>query len=366
MTHFPVLVCLPADTDLPDLEFQLSDVLEQWNENRSVPEYRAYIDGGSESFWWVEQVRAAAERHHQGRAERIRTQDPLDALAITARDPKTDPQQDEIARDATCAAELGSHPNWEQVVRVYNDRFYPYDGTSELDLAKEGALCYDAETGTAFEYSTVNPEGRWDWWVIGGRWSGYFIARGPAVGLIWGPSDNDEEGNAIGDGLLRCDGGPIGALDLAVMRDRGEAAARNRYQRWAAIQAACPPAKGWEHFAGLVHVGAATIDEARTAYNSQPAIAAARETGLTGWFDSCPIEEFLPGEDEYAAAARGTAVPGYALVTLEKEWLAPGEMGWFGHSTDGPGERDAYQVQANLYLDQLDPAVLVVAVDCHV
>jgi hypothetical protein len=65
-------------------------------------------------------------------------------------------------------------------------------------------------------------------------------------------------------------------------------------------------------------------------------------------------------------AARRAAVPGYALVTLEREWVAPGRMGWFGMSSDGPGEKTGYHIAVNAYLDALDPNAYVVLVDCHI
>jgi hypothetical protein len=41
-------------------------------------------------------------------------------------------------------------------------------------------------------------------------------------------------------------------------------------------------------------------------------------------------------------------------------------MGWFGMSNDGPGQRQAYQVAANRYLDDLKDDRLAVLLDCHI
>lgn len=63
---------------------------------------------------------------------------------------------------------------------------------------------------------------------------------------------------------------------------------------------------------------------------------------------------------------RLNALPGYALITLDREWLAPGRMGWFGVSSDGPDEKAAFKVQANRYLDELPADAVIVQIDCHI
>ena len=33
------------------------------------------------------------------------------------------------------------------------------------------------ENGDLIRYSTYNPDSKWDWWEVGGRWSGYFYVK---------------------------------------------------------------------------------------------------------------------------------------------------------------------------------------------
>jgi hypothetical protein len=39
MSHFSVLVCLPADTALPHLETRLEEIMAVWDENLRVGKY---------------------------------------------------------------------------------------------------------------------------------------------------------------------------------------------------------------------------------------------------------------------------------------------------------------------------------------
>jgi hypothetical protein len=41
-------------------------------------------------------------------------------------------------------------------------------------------------------------------------------------------------------------------------------------------------------------------------------------------------------------------------------------MGWFAVSDDTPASRLDYAEQATAYLDELDPKVYVICVDCHI
>jgi|SRR6187549_1417081 len=127
-----------------------------------------------------------------------------------------------------------------------------------------------------------------------------------------------------------------------------------------------PIATPWPDFVSLAQLGDITWDEARRRYREQPRIAAAMKLDELAWGD-CPVVRFMSGREEYVAEARKGAVPGFALVTLDEEWIAPGRMGWFGMSSDGPGERSGYNSAVNAYLaDKLAADDFVIALDCHI
>ena len=57
----------------------------------------------------------------------------------------------------------------------------------------------------------------------------------------------------------------------------------------------------------------------------------------------------------------------YAVVTPDGLWHAPGEMGWFGCSTDTDLEWDEWQRNyKKRYLDTADPNWHIFIVDCHI
>lgn len=213
----------------------------------------------------------------------------------------------EWADDAEWAERIGDHPAWETVVRLYNQKYHPGNEVAVAgDASDSERLHYDAETGRAYTMSTYNPESKWDYWRIGGRWKDYFVYREQVPGLIWGERSWDSP-KPTHVRKRRCDGGPIAALDFEALRSAEARDAGKRYDRWEQITAARPPATAWEHFVELAKLGELTWDEARHRYNKQPVIVAATEE-FGGWGD-CPVAEFLPPREEYVAEARRGAVP---------------------------------------------------------
>jgi hypothetical protein len=362
MSHFSVLVCLPGDTDPAKVETALSEIMQPWDEGRAVEPWRDYADGGPGEFWWVSSVRRGAAHYRDGTG--ILPHDP-DGLGLSNRASQlTEAQQRaEFARDAKRAEQLGEHPTWEAVVRMYNETYGHGTALATTDDDSDSErMHYDPEIDRAYTISTRNPDAKWDYWSIGGRWGGYFPVKQAGPGLLWGSAKWDSPKEVPAG--LRADGGPLALLDLDVMRADAEREAHERYDKWEEICRDTPVAKGWDHFGGLAKVGTITLDTARAQYRAQPRIVAADRVWGPG--SGCPVEEFMSPREEYVAEARRGAVPGYALVTLEREWVAPGKMGWFAMSSDGPGERSSYRVAVNTYLDQLDPATVLVALDCHI
>lgn len=359
MSHFSVTVCLPAGTDPSKLDAVLTDVLERWDENREVDAYRDYEDGSAEDYWWVSSVRCGAEHHRNGTG--VKPYSATDTFAGSDFSKKTEAEQrEEFAEHAIYAERLGECPSWARVVEQYNLKWHSEpEADGELDTER---LHYDEETGRAYTWSRRNPEAMWDYWRIGGRWSGHFVAREVTSEVLLPQSHWD---GPTGQGRGRVDGGPKRLLDFEAMRNEAEANAAKRFDKWQAICARTPDAKSWEHFVGLKSAGVLTIEQARQLYHDQPRIKAAKKDEEFRW-DHDVIAEFLPGREEYLAIARRGAVPGYALITLGREWTAPGRMGWFGMSSDGPGERDAFKTAANAYLESLPDDVFIVQLDCHI
>lgn len=373
MSHFSVLIVLPGTTKPEHIKNEIERRMEPWDENRRVEPYRSYEEGAAEDYWFVTAMRRGAEEHRADSPVEIR--DSLlsrdgktyrNGVGYVTRDEYIALEKADRADCATWADRLGEHPTWGTVAQLYNEKYgHGKELAAEGDESDSETLHYDQETGCAYTWSTYNPESKWDYWRIGGRWGGYFRVTQNGPGLITSPAgwDSSTRGD---DGVQRVDGGPKRLLDFEAMRAEAGERANSLYDKWDAICADTPAATAWPDIASLAQLGDITWDEARRRYREQPRIAAAQKVDELSWGD-CPVVRFMSGREEFVAEERRGAVPGYALVTLDEEWVAPGRMGWFGMSSDGPGERSGYRIAVNRYLDdKVTDDDFVIALDCHI
>lgn len=221
------------------------------------------------------------------------------------------------------------------------------------------------ENGEWAEYSTYNPKSKWDWYQLGGRWSGdFFILKHGAEGGIRGSAGvfNNETG---------IDSIRLGDVDWEAMRKRGEEKAK---EYWEDIEKALggnipQPEIKWldmvdENNEKWKDV---SIDEKRKIYSSQPALkelseAENKNPNLFGFFFS--LEEFNCSKEKYIERGGKSATVTYALVA-KGEWHEKGEMGWFGMSANEKEENDWFD-EFSTVIAQCDEDERVSLVDCHI
>lgn len=326
MSHFSVVVCIDdsdgkiaAAAGGPGLHRAVTSRLEQilapWDEGLQVGPYRDYEEGEPSAHWLYRSLKRGEEK-----------------------------------ADAEAFASLPEKVTWADIARLYNER-YGGDGESLLI----------GDDGRAYTMSTYNPESKWDWWAIGGSWAGYFIAREGAARRVIAPQRNHRSAGVIMPG--RCDGGFRADLDLDALRKARAAEAAGKRAEWLELVAGTPEALPWKSFTDRI-CETYVIEQARDEYHSQPRIQAISQTDFR-WYDD-PVAEFGQPERLYVLKAMARAVPGYAIVTADGRWMAPGRMGWFGASTDEDGDRIGYQEAANAYIEALPGTAFLVAVDCHI
>jgi hypothetical protein len=245
-------------------------------------------------------------------------------------------------------------PTWAQVAEFHNAK---YD---------DEPLHVDDE-GRAYTVSTYNPKSKWDWWSVGGRWTGWFQVRPEYIGhkdVINGKPGLMTEPNTDQG---KCDGGPKHVLDFTRTRDWAQVDEAERYAQFQKLVEGTPQAELWSSFIARHEADkdGYPINEAREVYHSQPRVRALKGTDFD-WDTSEALERFQRPREEVLARAAARAVPGRALLTLDGEWKEPGTMGWWGMSTDTPESEDAYYAWANEYIDSLDDEIVLVLVDVHI
>lgn len=173
---------------------------------------------------------------------------------------------------------------------------------TDEELYQEAIKGYENELSPDGDLlSTYNPNSKWDWYTIGGRWAGMLILKGKSK-------------KARG-----CNAAFASEIDFEAMQSKAAA-------------------------------------------ELQPYEEAMQSPFMKEEY----MRERFPTEEEYIK--RATAFSTYAVVTPDGRWHAPGDMGWWGMSSETSEDERAWELS---YYDRfIKPAVennwYLVIVDCHI
>ena len=263
-----------------------------------------------------------------------------------------------------------TNTTWLRMFADYLDKRW---GTSDDE---ESWKVVDGKLG---QTTTYNPQSKWDWWSVGGRWTGSLLTvaepefpEDVALGSpgVFGPPDEISERGA--------DTARLVDIDFEAMSQRALA---NRLPSYEAFQAAVAEAGGFTPYdreAADAERTSMSIDGWRCkwieAFWSQPAMVAFKAAlgeDRPMFLAPSDMDEYnVPREDFESRVRAEATTPGYAMLVAtgdgESQWLAPGRMGWFGSSSDESGDRMAHAENVATILAALPPTTRMFLVDCHI
>jgi len=181
----------------------------------------------------------------------------------------------------------------------------------------------------------TNPNKKWDWWVVGGRWSGHLKLK---------------DGSAVDQCLMR-------DLDLHGMRREASKDAEEIWQKVTAAVEGLPEFKTWEELGEYT-------DTKRDTYHNQPAIKALRGAFPDNWGIDDEIRAARSTFEEFKQFKANQAICTFAMVH-QGQWMERGEMGWFACVSNKIDEDD-WAGQFNAVIDSLPADVCLTVVDCHI
>ena len=170
----------------------------------------------------------------------------------------------------------------------------------------------------------ANPNARWDWWSIGGRWPGLLKLKSGCRGE-YGPNVSTD---------LQKDG----RCDIAQIKDVDFSPDPQMYAQ---------AVRFWE-----VHVEGSPLAENETAKM------------FHSLFAPQYIIDQYHDKEAYARQVAGFDV--WALVTPDGEWREKGQMGWFAVSDATHDSRVAFARTLQEALESADPNLYITIVDCHI
>lgn len=257
-----------------------------------------------------------------------------------------------------------------------------------------GGVWLPDANGDLIRYSTYNPASKWDWYEVGGRWSGFFpVVKGTPQDAFepstvhWSEKFQGED--SVDDSVV----GTIKApdltdsalkmhIDFSLMRKQAEIKALQMWQEFEEATKGLTSPGSWSDFARNI-VGPvwdledmstlsdleregyhARLNKAREEFGKQPFVAASRKLKIWGDVHAYFLLDEPDPKTAFIQRSINTSTTSYAVV-MDGEWIAKGDMGWFGMSNDKVGE-DEWDAKVNELIDSLPQDTLLTLVDVHI
>lgn len=203
----------------------------------------------------------------------------------------------------------------------------------------------------------VNPKAKWDWYSLGGRWAGMLplkenVSNEDKQGEKSWANEEEEayEGN-------RADFAKINEIDWEKIDREAEKSARSFYKKYKQFEES-----GFTNFdvwgqaifvnMDLERYGLAELVEPANHSQNKPAVWKYHPIGEE--------EEFVRNNKYLYSFST------YAVLDGDG-WHAPGEMGWFGMSSDNADESQQFKKDYRKnFIDSKDPESVIAIVDCHI
>ena len=317
-----------------------------------------------------------------------------------------------------------SEEDMQRMVDYYNKENAIAIGTSDRTLVEQFEAYYEEHgedwdggsskkiDGVWSETSRYNPDSKWDWYEIGGRWRGFFKKKNnleqrlAEIGFSQNEFDtliNLKETNlakfhetvakykgyeeqikvlislynASGKNQSeRTDSATKGEIDFEGMRVEARAEHIKRYEMAEKIFGGEIPKLSLTYEqaqeASKNEQGEVNYDQARNLYWAQSAmedVQKARdrkdltddEKSFVIWSD---ISDYQCTKEEYGQKGYNDAVSTYAVVK-DGVWFQKGEMGWFGMSND-TSTQEEWNAELNKLIDSVDDTVKFTLIDAHI
>lgn len=365
MSHFTVVVRVSEKVlqrHNNDLKAALSEMLEPYNEQGNDRRYQEFEDVEEE---YREKYATETCRCVQSPNGEI-----FDAYDRTFKNPRYKIFGSMAEREAE--PEYKYPTDYRKVDVPFKQRYRTFD---QFMTAYAGYQRKDPEKGRYGYWR--NPNAKWDWWVIGGRWKGFFPVR-PGIEPRVGES-----------GAFRNDARPgrsdivrVQELDLdTIARETRESAERFFLDyRWYVDHPNGPPPPGqednklfeWDTRDRALHLGLLRVEQGP----AQARDAGERAISWSGknldpkderlrWTD---IATVFDDKDEFLRRYIDCFNPIASYAALDADgWHAPGEMGWFGCSDATPESVVQFKKTfVERFIRSALPTDTLVGVDCHI
>jgi hypothetical protein len=255
----------------------------------------------------------------------------------------------------------------EQAPPAFEEALAPFQENNMGDCPKQYLAFnevddddYDVDPETGKRGYWENPNAKWDWFVLGGRFSDLLQVKDPSLAMVGRPGLMGSRASATG-----FDASTVGNLNMPAMHTAAE---QRRARHWDECEATFARPFGLSYTEALAE-STAGIEACRKLRKEDETLRSVIERNprlakiVDAVFNASPFNEpDAPDRASYIAAANG--LQPFAILK-DGQWHERGEMGWWGIVT---GEKDPliWRNQVNELIAGLNPDHWVAIVDCHI
>ena len=255
------------------------------------------------------------------------------------------------------------------------DDEYPVKDLYSLEEYIEDYVGYKKDDITGKYGYWENPNAKWDWYQVGGRWAGMFkikpeyqelyIDKVPNFSWGW-----DEESKREVFKNIKVDSAVKKHIDFeAIMYEAGEKA-RGEYRKYRPfLDIGDREFIPWSLYLERVNDENDDLEreEARNLYHGQPQIIAKKENcdklGDQSVFVN--LGDFYNiTEEEYVENARIDSLMTFAFIK-DGKWCERGKMGWFACVSDEK-DKETWESIFKKFIDGIGEDEVLTVVDCHI
>lgn len=237
------------------------------------------------------------------------------------------------------------------------------------DINVEVVDWFGTEVRDGKHYRHTNPNAKWDWYQVGGRWAGFFKLKDADEFGEMGERSWANPGPAEVQGYA--DVTTKGEIDIEGMMAITRKEKNEQFDHLVAAMGDVKPVS-W----AALREEHENIDDAREAYKNsdfKKAIDAyeADHEGvhLDGWIGDMYVDYYLhlplnQARVRYVETAAMNILTPYAFIK-DSQWVQKGDMGWWGMSSNEK-DKDEWAQQFYKMFSELPDDTLLTMVDCHI
>jgi hypothetical protein len=240
-------------------------------------------------------------------------------------------RQDSVAFEALVTTQQEKYEAWRrqlqtlytpaEVAAAYNARHKLVPTNDPADPEP-----WYADAAGVYSWTRYNPKSRWDWYEVGGRWSGFFLAKATANGDLGNPELSAQRPpDSLRRDVLR-----KGDLDLEALSAEQDKTLRAE----------------WEM--------------AHDTFPDNPQMAARFKAEIYGIAPADTLTDYL----ERKMPATADLIKTFAFIDADGRWFEKGKMGWWGEASDE--DEAAYDQAFRSWWIQMSEQTVIAVVDCHI